>query len=180
VRLLALRIVAAAGVLALAGVLVWHLTHQPKSVVSSLAHHKAVAAPNFTLRRLDGNGSLTLASLRGKAVIVNFWASWCGPCKSETPRLVSFAKQWAGRPVVVVGVDVEDAPESLGRAFAHHYGVPYPLVYDPSGSTVDPWGIGEGTPQTFFIDRRGRIIAHVLGQVTQANLVAGAQRALRL
>jgi peroxiredoxin len=174
----ALRTVAAAGVLVLAALLAWHLTHQPKSVLKAVAHDRVVPAPNFRLPLLDGKGSLSLVSLRGKAVIVNFWASDCAPCKEETPRLVSFARRWAARKVVVVGIDVDELTKGPPRAFAHRYDVPYPLVFDPNGTTVDPWGIGLGTPQTFFVDRRGRIVDHVLGPVSDADLVAGARRAL--
>jgi cytochrome c biogenesis protein CcmG, thiol:disulfide interchange protein DsbE len=164
---------------ALAGVLVWHLTHQPASVAPQVARHEVVAAPNFDLARLTGTGRLSLASLRGRAVVVNFWASDCTPCKQEMPRLVSFAGSWSGRGVVVVGVDVDELAKGPARAFARRYGATYPMVFDPTGSTVDPWGVGEGTPQTFFVDRRGRIVDHVLGPVSAAALTAGARRALR-
>lgn len=174
----ALRVVAAAGVLALAALLGWHLTHQPRSVLKAVAQHRVVPAPNFRLPLLVGHGSLSLASLRGKAVIVNFWASDCAPCKQETPRLVSFAHRWSTKKVVVVGIDVDEFTKGPPRAFARRYAVPYSLVYDPNGTTVDPWGIGLGTPQTFFVDRRGRIVQHVLGPVSDADLAAGARRAL--
>ena len=170
--------VAALAVAALAGVLVWHLTHQPASVAPQVARHQVVAAPNFSLRRLVGDGSLSLASLRGKAVVVNFWASDCAPCKQEMPRLVSFASTWSARGVVVVGVDVLEYRKGPARAFTRRYGATYPMVVDPTGSTVGPWGVA-ATPQTFFVDRRGRIVDHVLGPVTNASLAAGARRALQ-
>ena len=170
---------AVAGVVVLGAVLVWHVTHQPRSVVGQVARNEVVRAPGFDLDRLDGPGKLSLASLRGKAVVVNFWASDCAPCKEEMPRLVSFAGTWSGRGVVVVGVDVDELAKGPAQAFAHRYGATYPMVFDPTGSTVDPWGVGEGTPQTFFVDRRGRIVDHVLGPVSTAALAAGAQRALR-
>jgi cytochrome c biogenesis protein CcmG, thiol:disulfide interchange protein DsbE len=175
----ALQAVAGAAVVALAVVLVWHLTHQPTSVVRQVAHHQVVRAPNFTLARLNGSGKLTLSSLRGKAVVVNFWASDCAPCKQEMPRLVAFSRRWAARGVVVVGIDVLEYAKGPARAFSRHYGATYPMVFDPSGSTVDPWGVGQGTPQTFFVDRRGRIVDHVLGPVSDQALLTGARRALR-
>ena len=170
--------VAALAVAVLAGVLAWHLTHQPPSVAPEVARHQIVAAPNFTLDRLVGEGSLSLASLRGKAVVVNFWASDCAPCKQEMPRLVSFAHTWSGRDVVVVGIDVFEYRKGPAQAFTRRYRATYPMVVDPTGSTVGPWGVA-GTPQTFFVDRRGRIVDHVLGPVTDETLVAGARRALR-
>jgi thiol-disulfide isomerase/thioredoxin len=175
----ALRAAAGVAVIALAAVLVWHLTHQPRSVVRQVAKHQVVRAPGFDLDRLDGAGKLSLASLRGKAVVVNFWASDCAPCKQEMPRLVSFAHSWSGRGVVVVGVDVLEYTKGPARAFSRRYGATYPMVFDPRGSTVDPWGVGQGTPQTFFVDRHGRIVDHVLGPVTTEALHDGARRALR-
>jgi cytochrome c biogenesis protein CcmG/thiol:disulfide interchange protein DsbE len=174
----AVRAVAAVAVAALAAVLAWHLTHQPDSVAPEVARHQIVRAPDFTLDRLVGTGSLSLASLRGKAVVINFWASDCAPCKQEMPRLVSFAQSWSTRGVVVVGIDVLEYRKGPARAFSRHYGATYPMVFDPTGSTVGPWGVA-ATPQTFFVDRRGRIVDHVLGPVTDATLAAGARRALQ-
>jgi cytochrome c biogenesis protein CcmG/thiol:disulfide interchange protein DsbE len=174
----AVRAVAAVVVVALGAVLGWHLTHQPATVAPQVARHQIVQAPNFTLGRLSGTGSLSLASLRGKAVVVNFWASDCAPCKQEMPRLVSFARIWSGRGVVVVGIDVLEYRKGPGRAFSRRYSATYPMVFDPSGQTVGPWGVA-ATPQTFFVDRRGRIVDHVLGPVTDKTLAAGARRALQ-
>jgi cytochrome c biogenesis protein CcmG, thiol:disulfide interchange protein DsbE len=175
---LALRVLSGAAVAALAVVLVWHVTHQPASVAPQVARHQVVRAPAFTLARLAGSGTLSLASLRGKAVVVNFWASDCAPCKQEMPRLVSFARQWSARGVVVVGIDVLEQSKGPARAFSRRYGATYPMVFDPTGSTVDPWGVGQGTPQTFFVDRSGRIVDHVLGPVSAQALRTGAGRAL--
>ena len=78
------------------------------------------------------------------------------------PRLVSFATTWSARGVVVVGIDVLEHRRGPAQAFSRRYGATYPMVFDPTGSTVDPWGVA-ATPQTFFVDRRGRIVDHVLG-----------------
>ena len=174
-----IRVAAALAVAGLAAVLVWHITHQPASVAPQVARHEVVQAPDFDLALLAGGGRLSLASLRGRAVVVNFWASDCAPCKEEMPRLVSFARDWSRHDVVVVGIDVDELHRGPAQAFARHYGATYPMVFDPNGSTVDPWGVGEGTPQTFFVDRRGRIVDHVLGPVSATALASGARRALR-
>jgi cytochrome c biogenesis protein CcmG/thiol:disulfide interchange protein DsbE len=174
----AVRAVAGAVVVALGAVLVWHLTHQPASVAPQVARHQVVPAPNFTLDRLTGTGALSLASLRGKAVVVNFWASDCAPCKQEMPRLVSFSRAWSARGVVVVGIDVLEYRKGPARAFTKRFNATYPMVFDPTGTTVGPWGVA-ATPQTFFVDRRGRIVDHVLGPVTDETLAAGVRRALR-
>jgi thiol-disulfide isomerase/thioredoxin len=171
-----LRAVAAAGVLALAGVLAWHLTHQPKSVAKAVAHGKPVAAPPFRLHSLSGSGTVSLAAYRGKAVVLNFWASDCAPCKREMPRLEQAAERWAGKPVAVVGIDVVDS-RGAARAFARKHGVTYAIGFDGLGDTVAPYGVLY-TPTTFFIDRRGLIVKRILGPVTKSDLDVQIRHAL--
>ncbi|HVU78801.1 MAG TPA: TlpA disulfide reductase family protein [Gaiellaceae bacterium] len=163
-----LRVLAAASVLALAGLLVWHLTHQPKSIVAAVAKGKLVRAPQFRLKPLSGPGTVSLAAFRGKAVVLNFWASDCPPCKKEMPQLQAAAERWSTKPVTVVGIDVLDS-KSAARAFARDHGVTYPIGYDPLGDTVGPYGVTY-TPTTFFVDRHGRILKRILGPVTAATL----------
>jgi cytochrome c biogenesis protein CcmG/thiol:disulfide interchange protein DsbE len=133
-------------------------------------------APNFALRRIDQPGTLQLTSLRGKVVVLNFWASWCFPCKQEAPALAAAAKRWAGR-VVVLGVDVND-PAGDARRFARKYGLRYPLVHDNHNITSPVYGL-TGLPETFFIDRHGTLVAHVISAVSAAELRNGVERALR-
>jgi cytochrome c biogenesis protein CcmG, thiol:disulfide interchange protein DsbE len=133
-------------------------------------------APDFTLSRIDGRGKLQLASLRGKVVVLNFWASWCYPCKEEAPALAAAAKRWPDR-VVVLGVDVNDFAGDA-RRFARKYGLDYPLVHDNHNVTSPSYGL-TGLPETFFIDRRGRVVVHVPGQVKEAEIQDGVRRALR-
>ena len=133
-------------------------------------------APNFTLNRIDKPGKLQLASLRGKVVVLNFWASWCYPCKQEAPTLAAAAKQYAGR-VVVLGVDVNDFAGDA-RKFAHRYGLDYPIVHDNHNVTSPTYGL-TGLPETFFIDRSGKVVLHVAGQVNATDVQDGVQRALK-
>jgi cytochrome c biogenesis protein CcmG/thiol:disulfide interchange protein DsbE len=132
-------------------------------------------APNFTLKRIDRPGTLQLASLRGKVVVLNFWASWCYPCKQEAPALSEAARRWAGR-VVVLGVDVNDFAGDA-RRFARKYGLSYPLVHDNHNVTSPKYGL-TGLPETFFIDRRGKVVVHEAGEVRAAEIQDGVQRAL--
>ena len=134
------------------------------------------AAPDFTLSRLDGDGTLQLSSLRGKVVVLNFWASWCFPCKEEAPALAAAAKRWGDR-VVVLGVDVNDV-RGDARRFADKYGLTYPLVHDNENVTSPKYGL-TGLPETFFIDRGGKVVEHVISEVKPDDIQAAVERALR-
>jgi cytochrome c biogenesis protein CcmG/thiol:disulfide interchange protein DsbE len=133
-------------------------------------------APNFTLSRVDAPGRLSLASLRGKVVVLNFWASWCYPCKQEAPTLQAATKRWDNR-VVVLGVDVND-PKSDARKFARTLKLSYPLVHDNHNVTSPKYGL-TGLPETFFIDRNGKLVGHVAAAIDAAALRHGIERALK-
>jgi peroxiredoxin len=171
-----LRVVAAGGVVVLAAVLGWRLTHQHNGTAAAILHDRVVRAPAFRLDSLSGDGKVSLATLRGKAVVLNFWASDCIPCKHEMPRLEEAARRWATRGVAVVGIDVLDS-RSAARSFAHAHGVTYAIGYDPLGDTVGPYGVAY-TPTTFFVDPRGRIVKRILGPVSDADLDAQIAHAL--
>ncbi len=166
-------------VVALLGLLTWKVAKGDDNAVSgSLAEGKAVAAPAFTLAKLDGSGELALESLRGKAVVLNFWASWCGPCKDETPLLQKGWERWRGQNVAFVGIDVKDF-RGDARAFVRRFGVTYPNVYDGKGSTVGRYGV-TGFPETYFVDARGRVVYRIAGPVEKASeLDEAIERALR-
>jgi cytochrome c biogenesis protein CcmG, thiol:disulfide interchange protein DsbE len=123
-------------------------------------------APSFSLPALDGDGRVTLAAHRGRPVVVNFWASWCEPCKRETPALVAFSK--AHPEVDVVGLATTDRPAD-SRAFAKRYGVPYPLGVDRSGDVGNRYGIA-GLPTTIIVDQQGRVFVSWSGPITQDDL----------
>ncbi len=169
------RIAAAAGVLVLACLLGWRLTHQNTANARAIAHGKVVKAPPFRLPSLDGKGTVSLAALRGKAVVVNFWASDCIPCKKEMPRLEAAYRRWSGRGVSVVGIDVIDS-RAAARDFVAAHGVTYPIGFDQPGDTTGPYAVLY-TPTTFFVDRRGRIVKRVLGPVSPVVLDAQIEHA---
>jgi peroxiredoxin len=171
-----LRVSAGAAVLVLAGLLGWRIAHQDTKVAKAVAHGKIVPAPAFRLARLGGGTPVALAAYRGRAVVVNFWASDCIPCKQEMPRLEAAARRWTGKAAVVVGVDVLDS-HGAARSFARRHGVTYAIGYDDLGETASKYGV-LGTPTTFFVDRRGRIVKRILGPVSTNELDTQIRHAL--
>jgi cytochrome c biogenesis protein CcmG/thiol:disulfide interchange protein DsbE len=170
------RVAAAAGVIVLAAVLVWRLAHQDTKVAKAVARGKIVQAPLFDLSPLSGTGRVSLAALRGSAVVVNFWASDCAPCKKEMTQLQAASNRYASKGVRVVGIDVLDF-RTPARSFVRKHGITYAIGFDGVGDTTIDYGVAN-TPTTFFIDRRGRIVAHVVGPMTDAELGAHIRRAL--
>jgi cytochrome c biogenesis protein CcmG, thiol:disulfide interchange protein DsbE len=149
--------IALIGVAALLALLVWKVAFgREEGAADELAKGKQVSAPAFTLDRLDTDGQLGIDHLKGKAVVVNFWASWCVPCRDEAPVLQQTYERYRDKGLVVLGVDVNDFREDA-RRFMKKHGLTYPVVYDGRGSTVGKWGV-TGFPETFFVDRTGRLV----------------------
>ena len=148
------------------------------ALAADVASGKRPAAPLFALRRLDGGGSLDLATLRGKVVLLNFWASWCVPCKEEAGKLEDAWRRWRGHGVVFVGVDAQDFA-SDARRFVRHHGVTYTNVHDGPGTASSRYGV-TGFPETWFVDRRGRLVVeHVSGPLAPSQIDRDLRRALR-
>jgi cytochrome c biogenesis protein CcmG/thiol:disulfide interchange protein DsbE len=144
------------------------------TVAAELGDGKRPQAPNFTLPRLSGSGDVSLKSFRGKVVLLNFWASWCAPCRDEATLFTQIQSQYGPRGVVVVGVDSQDFA-SAARSFARQYHVNYTLVRDSSNDVTTRWGVSSGFPVTFVINRQGAVQKVFVTQVTGSML----QRAMR-
>jgi cytochrome c biogenesis protein CcmG, thiol:disulfide interchange protein DsbE len=157
---------AAIGLVALLFVLLaWSLLNDEGGGLAAAANRgERPSAPDFTLERLDDEGELQLSSLRGKAVVLNFWASWCQPCKEEAPFLEEIWRDNHDRGLVVVGLDAKDF-RGDARRFARRFGLTFPLVFDGPGGIVDPYGV-TGFPETFVIDREGRVVEAFAGAVS--------------
>jgi cytochrome c biogenesis protein CcmG, thiol:disulfide interchange protein DsbE len=144
--------------------LAWSLLNDEGGGLAAAANRgERPAAPDFTLERLDEDGELQLSSLRGKAVVLNVWASWCIPCKEEAPYLEQVWRSNRGRGLVVLGLDARDFRADAQR-FASRFGLTFPLVYDGPGDELDGYGI-TGFPETFVIDREGRVVEAFAGAV---------------
>lgn len=126
-------------------------------------------APDFSLADLDGN-PVALADLRGRPVVLNFWASWCGPCVEEFPLLQAAAEEYADEGLVVIGVVYQDRAEAA-RAFMERMGATWPAAMDPGEQVAAAYGV-LGPPETYFIARDGTISARQFGQISEASLEA--------
>jgi cytochrome c biogenesis protein CcmG/thiol:disulfide interchange protein DsbE len=164
----------------LVGLLAWRVVRQEegRALSAKLEQGQRPAAPSFTLESLGGDRRISLADYRGKVVVLNFWASWCRPCKEEAPLLEAAWRRYRDQGVVVLGVDAQDFRSDAQR-FVDRYGLTYPIAHDRNGSTLGRFGL-TGFPETWFVGRDGRLVGeHVSGPLTEAQLEENIRRALR-
>jgi cytochrome c biogenesis protein CcmG/thiol:disulfide interchange protein DsbE len=140
--------------------------HPDDSLDAAIARGERPAAPALALPLLDGGRQTSLAANRGKVVVLNYWASWCDPCRSESPLLERWHRRIAGKGGTVLGVDLLDI-DSDARDFIRKYKLTYPMLRDRNGTTQADFGVA-GYPETFVIDRRGRVAALKRGPVDEA------------
>ena len=149
--------------LGLLAILGYGLTRDPKFIASPLPGRPA---PVFALPTLESGDSITLAELRGSVVVVNFWASWCYPgCYEEAPVLERNWRAYRDRGLVVIGIDIQDTVEAAQK-FIRDFGLTFPNARDTAGKVSIDYGV-YGVPETFFVDKRGRIRAKHVGAVTE-------------
>ena len=194
-RLPIVRLLQAAALTLVAGLLallIWRVVfaEQGAHLVSAIRAGKNPPAPAFdlpviwartetwppALRAAVADGRVSLAELRGHPVVINFWASWCIPCKKEAPRLAAVARAHAGR-VAFLGIDIQDF-KSDARRFLRRYKANYVSVRDGAGKTWARYGL-TGVPETYYLGAGGRIVAHDPGEILRRDLEAGISRALR-
>lgn len=143
-------------------------------------------APPFTLEDLSGN-KISLANYKGKALLINFWATWCGPCKVETPWLIELRNQYAAQGFEILGISMDDIdrddPAKLSgdkkeiAAFVERMHMPYPVLID-GDSISKPYGGLDDLPTTYFVDRNGIVVASQLGLASKNEIEANIKKAL--
>ncbi len=162
-----------------------------RTIDSSLADGKAPPAPGFKLellergsvgkrlaprlRRAAADERIALAELRGLPVVLNFWASWCPPCRDEAPRLERRWQSARSDGVLFLGLDMQDLSGDA-RDFLHEFELSYPTVRDRGDDVAREWGV-TGLPETFFISARGRVVGHVIGAISTQQLDDGVRAA---
>jgi cytochrome c biogenesis protein CcmG, thiol:disulfide interchange protein DsbE len=133
-------------------------------------------AEDFTLPLFSG-GNITLSSLRGKPVVINFWASWCPPCREEAPILEEVWRRYKDNGVTFIGVDIQDA-ETDALAYIKEFGITYPNGPDIGGKITIDYGVS-GIPVTFFVNREGLIVSRWVGAINERILVSRIEDLLR-
>jgi cytochrome c biogenesis protein CcmG/thiol:disulfide interchange protein DsbE len=151
-------VIAVVAVLAFVGLLSFGLLSKGSSRIGV-----GDAAPTSSLRLLEGGGGGSLADHRGRWVLVNFWASWCIPCREEAPALEEFQQRHGGADFTVLGIDTGDVSGD-GRAFARRFGLSYPQLHDGDGDAARDFGT-TGVPENYLVDPRGKVRLVVVGPI---------------
>lgn len=178
----------------LIALLVYGLTTRSSdtSIDQDLAHGAAPPAPGFDLELLElgvpppslshklrsvaADGRVELGELRGSPVVLNFWASWCQPCREEAPILQRAWLRWGRAGVVFLGLNMQDLTDDA-REFLEEFAIGYPTIRDPGKSVSLDYGL-TGIPETYFIDSRGRVVAHTIGALSPRTLARGTRAAV--
>jgi peroxiredoxin len=137
---------------------------------------KGQPAPEFELKDLAGN-NVRLSDYHGKVVLLNFWATWCPPCKEEMPWFVDLQKRYGAQGLQVIGVAMDDSGEKAIASFAQRLGVNYPVLLGKE-SIAQAYGDVQFLPDTFYIGRDGRIVAHVQGLINRKEIEEKVKQAL--
>ena len=120
-----------------------------------------VQAPDFALATPDGKQNLSLASLRGKVVLLNFWATWCPPCREEMPSMERLSQEFKDQGLAVVAVDLQESPKQVAR-FMKDFRLSFPAALDADGKVAARYQV-RALPSTFLVDRAGRVVGQAAG-----------------
>ena len=147
--------------------------HGPLKLVGDV---QGVAAPDFTLTSLDGR-KVKLSDFRGKAVLLNFWATWCPPCKVEMPWFEDLQRQYGNAGLVVLGVAMDDTEPAKIAKYANELGVNYPVLLG-TNQVSDDYGDVQYLPTTFYIGRDGTIVDKMTGLLDRKDVEEAVKKAL--
>ena len=152
--------------------------HKKSAAAGGALQGNAVGAmaPDFALTTLDGK-KVKLSDYRGKAVLLNFWATWCGPCKVEIPWFMELEKQYAPQGLVILGVAMDDDGKATVTKFAQEMKIDYTVLLG-NDNVADQYGGVEGLPTTFYVDRNGKIVKVIAGLVSHSEIEDGIKEAL--
>jgi len=145
------------------------------SAVAAVAS-KGRNAPDFVLTDLQGR-PVKLSDLRGKAVVLNFWATWCAPCKAEIPLFVELQRRYGAQGLQIVGVNMDDGDQNDVQKFATENRINYPILFGQDKVAQQYGGI-DFLPTTFYIDRNGVVMERVFGQAERAEIEQTVRRAI--
>jgi len=134
-------------------------------------------APEFSLKSVPDGQTVTLSSLRGKAVVVNFWATWCGPCKIEMPWLVDLQKKYGDQGLQIVGITKDDSDEATIAKFTKKMGVNYTILVG-NQQVQDSYGGISGLPTSFFLNRSGKVVHEIVGLDSESKFEDAIKKAL--
>jgi thiol-disulfide isomerase/thioredoxin len=170
-----LVVVAAVAILLFAGK---KFSHPPQDGRLGIVNVAGRTAPDFELQVLGGKGkTMKLSELKGKAVLIDFWATWCEPCKIEIPWIAELQKKYGPDGFQVIGVAMDDSSEETISAFAKKMGVNYPVLLGTQ-SVGDLYGGMDGLPVNFFVDRSGKIVDRKLGLTDESKMVEAIKKSL--
>ncbi len=153
----------------------FHMARRPGSEAPAILS-RSTPAPDFTLEALDGK-NLRLSDFRGKAVLLNFWATWCAPCKIEMPWFVDLQKEYGPQGLQIVGVAMDDSSKEDIAKFAKDMGVNYPVLLGKE-AVGDAYGGVPALPESFFIGRDGKIVDKIIGLKGKADIEDSIKKAL--
>ena len=139
--------------------------------IDSAPRGKRAAAPDLSGTTIDGK-ALDVANYKGQVVVVNVWGSWCGPCREEAQYFSKVSKQYEGKGVRFVGVDVKETDKQFAQAFVNRFAITFPSLYDPRGEVALAFRDypANAIPSTIVLDPRGRVAAVYTGTVAQEDL----------